>query len=191
MQTLDVLYREDGRRRTLVESEQVLRDEIARLEERHEKIERAPALEEEATVELEAKRVELETTQGVLEAKRTAWVRDRQEADTKRQALRQQQAEVKQQRDRVVSLGEDGECPTCSRPLGGSLHTVVEHLDEMIDSVRVDEGYYNSRVEQLEQMPEEVAALDEQRRTVTADVGKLERRLAKVQLAVQELGTIS
>ena len=84
----------------------------------------------------------------------------------------------------VVSLGEDGECPTCSRPLGGSLHTVVEHLDEMIDSVRVDEGYYNSRVEQLEQMPEEVAALDEQRRAVTADVGKLERRLAKVQLAV-------
>ena len=190
MQALDVLYREEGRRRTLVESEQALREEIARLEERQEKIERAPALEEEATVELEAKRADLEDTQGMLEAKRTAWVRDRQEADTKRQALRQQQSQLKQQRERVVSLGQDGECPTCSRPLGGSLHTVVEHLDELIKTVDVDEGYYTSRVEQLEQMPEEVQSLDERRRSVTTEVGKLERRLAKVQLAVQELGTI-
>jgi exonuclease SbcC len=190
MQSLDTLYSEDGRRRALVDSEQILRDEIARLDERNEKIERAPALEEEAIVELEAKRAELENLQGNLEAKRTAWVRDRQEADTKRQALRQQLAELKQQRERVVSLGEDGECPTCSRPLGGSLHTVVEHVDEMIESVSVDESYYDSRVEQLEQMPEPVKTLSEQQRAVTVDVGKLERRLAKVQLAVQELGTI-
>jgi DNA repair protein SbcC/Rad50 len=190
IQALDVLYREDGRRRTLIESEQVLREEIARLEDRHEKIERAPALEEEATVELESKRAELEHTQGLLEARRTEWVRDRQEADTKRQALRQQYAELKQQRDRVVSLGEDSECPTCSRPLGGSLHTVVEHLDELIEAVETDGTYYKSRVEQLEQMPDDIRALDEKRRSITAEVGTLERKLAKVQLAVQELSTI-
>ena len=190
LRSLDILSREDGRRRTLMESEQILREEITRLEERHEKIERAPALEEEATVELEAKRAELENTQGLLEARRTEWVRDRQEADTKRQALRQQYAELKQQRDRVVSLGEDSECPTCSRPLGGSLHTVVEHLDELLEAVGTDGAYYKSRVEQLEQMPEDVRALDEKRRAITAEVGTLERKLAKVQLAVQELGTI-
>ncbi|MBA3644806.1 MAG: SMC family ATPase [Gemmatimonadaceae bacterium] len=190
LQALDILHREEGRRRTLIESEQVLREEIARLEERHEKIERAPALEEEATVELEAKRAELEDTQGMLEARRTEWVRDRQEADTKRQSLRQQYAELKQQRDRVVSLGEDSECPTCSRPLGGSLHTVVEHLDELIKAVETDGTYYKSRVEQLEQMPDDVKALDEKRRAITTEVGALERKLAKVQLAVQELSTI-
>ena len=190
MQALDILYGEEGRRRTLIESEQVLREEINRLVERHEKIERAPALEEEATVELEAKRAELEHTQGLLEARRTEWVRDRQEADTKRQALRQQYAELKQQRDRVVSLGEDSECPTCSRPLGGSLHTVVERLDELIEAVETDGTYYKSRVEQLEQMPEDIRILDEKRRAITAEVGTLERKLAKVQLAVQELSTI-
>jgi DNA repair protein SbcC/Rad50 len=190
MQALDILYGEEGRRRTLIESEQVLREEINRLVERHEKIERAPALEEEATVELEAKRAELENTQGLLEARRTEWVRDRQEADTKRQALRQQYAELKQQRDRVVSLGEDSECPTCSRPLGGSLHTVVEHLDELIEAVETDGTYYKSRVEQLEQMPDDIRILDEKRRAITAEVGTLERKLAKVQLAVQELSTI-
>ncbi|MDQ6689724.1 MAG: hypothetical protein M3Z18_04365, partial [Gemmatimonadota bacterium] len=87
-------------------------------------------------------------------------------------------------------LGEDGECPTCSRPLGGSLHTVVEHLNELIDTVNVDGNYYKARVEQLEQMPDDVRALDERRRALMQEVGTLERRLAKVQLAVQELGTI-
>ena len=190
LQALNTLYREEGRRKTLVEGELALREEITRLEERHAKIERAPALEEEAVLELEKKRAELEDTQGVLEARRTEWVRDRQEAATKREALRQQYAELKQQRDRVVSLGEDGECPTCSRALGGSLHTVVEHLDELIETVNVDGNYYRARVEQLEVMPEDVRVLDEKRRALMQEVGTLERRLAKVQLAVQELGTI-
>ena len=190
LQALNTLYREEGRRKTLLEAESALREEIARLEDRHSKIERAPALEEEATLELEKKRIELEDAQGLLEARRTEWVRDRQEAQTKREALRSQYAEVKVQRDRVVSLGENGECPTCSRPLGGSLHTVVEHLDELMDTVNVDGNYYKARVEQLEQMPDDVRELDESRRVLMQEVGTLERRLAKVQLAVQELGTI-
>ncbi|HJQ54960.1 MAG TPA: SMC family ATPase [Gemmatimonadaceae bacterium] len=190
LQALNTLYREEGRRKTLLEAEAALREEITRLEERHSRIERAPALEEEATLELEKKRSELEDAQGLLEARRTEWVRDRQEAQTKRESLRQQYAELKHQRDRVVALGEDGECPTCSRPLGGSLHTVVDHLDEMIETVNVDGSYYKARVEQLEQMPEDVQQLDEKRRGLVQEVGTLERRLAKVQLAVQELTTI-
>ena len=190
LQALNTLYREEGRRKTLLEAEAALREEISRLEERHSKIERAPAIEEEATLELETKRSELEDAQGLLEARRTEWVRDRQEAQTKREALRQQYSELKQQRDRVVSLGEDGACPTCSRPLGGSLHTVVEHLDELVETINVDGNYYKARVEQLEHMPEDVQQLDEKRRLLMQEVGTLERRLAKVQLAVQELGTI-
>jgi exonuclease SbcC len=190
LQTLNMLYREEGRRKTLLEAEAALGEEILRLEERHARIERAPALEEESTLELEKKRVELEDTQGLLEARRTEWVRDRQEAQTKREALRQQYSELKHQRDRVVAVGEDGECPTCARPLGGSLHTVVEHLDELIETVNVDGNYYKARVEQLEQMPEEVQQLDEKRRALMQEVGTLERRLAKVQLAVQELAAI-
>jgi exonuclease SbcC len=190
LQALNTLYREEGRRKTLIETESALLEEISRLQDRHSKIERAPAIEEEATLELEKKRTELEDAQGLLEARRTEWVRDRQEAQTKREALRQQYSELKHQRDRVVAVGEDGECPTCSRPLGGSLHTVVEHLDELMETVNVDGNYYKARVEQLEHMPEDVQQLDEKRRLLMQEVGTLERRLAKVQLAVQELGTI-
>jgi exonuclease SbcC len=139
------------------------------------------------TDELEKKRAELEEAQGVLEAKRTEWVRDRQDAETKLTDLRRQWAEVKEQRERVISLGADAACPTCSRALGESLHTVVEHLTEMSETLRVDGLYYKTRFEQLSEMPAEVRALDERRRVLTNESAALERKLARVQLAVQEL----
>ena len=100
LQTADALYREEGRRRTLLDSERVLADEIAYLRGRRDKVETAPALEEEVTVELETRRRELEESLGELEARRTEWVRDRQEADTKLQALR----------------GAVHRCPAAARP---------------------------------------------------------------------------
>ena len=53
--------------------------------------------------------------------------------------------------------------------------------------MQVDGAYFQARLEQLEQMPTEVRGLDEQRKVMTHDVGTLERKLAKMQLAVQEL----
>ena len=187
---LDELYREEGRRKTLIENEAVLREEIEKLTARHAVMERAPAQEEEVTLDLEKRRAELEEAQGVLEAKRTEWVRDRQDAETKLNDLRRQWAEVKEQRERVISLGQDGACPTCSRVLGDSLHTVVDHLTEAGETLRLDGIYYKNRFEQLSEMPSEVKSLDERRRVLTAEAGSLERKLARVQLAVQELGGV-
>jgi exonuclease SbcC len=184
---LDEMYREEGRRKTLVEGEQALREELDRLRARHTVIEKAPAQEEEVTEELEKKRAELENAQGDLEARRTEWVRDRQDAETKLRDLRKQYLEVQEQRERVISLGADGACPTCSRKLGENLQTVVEHLTETIETLRVDGAYYKSRFEQLSEMPSNVRDLDESRRALTAETGALERKLARVQLAVQEL----
>jgi len=161
------------------------------LRDRRGRIETAPALEEEVTLELEQRQALLELVQGELEAKRTEWVRDRQEAETKHVALRQQYAEVKENRERLVALGEDGECPICERTLNDHYRTVLDHLDGQLDALVADGKYYKSRLEQLEEMPLEIRELDERRRDTFEDVGKLERRLAKVQLAVQELGQLS
>ncbi|HZJ01124.1 MAG TPA: SMC family ATPase [Gemmatimonadaceae bacterium] len=188
---LDEMYREEGRRKTLVEGETALREEIDRLRARHTVIEKAPAQEEEVTLELEKKRDELELAQGDLEARRTEWVRDRQDADTKLRDLRKQYVEVQEQRERVISLGADGACPTCSRKLGENLEKVVEHLTETIETLRVDGAYYKSRFEQLSEMPANVKELDEKRRALTAETGALERKLARVQLQVQELTALT
>jgi exonuclease SbcC len=190
LQRLDQLASDDGRRRTLLENERSLDEELRRLRERHARIESAPTLEEEVTLELEQRRAALEQVQGELEAKRTEWVRDRQEAETKHVALRQQYAEVKENRERLVATGEDGTCPTCERPLHDHYRTVLDHLDEQLDALVADGRYFKSRLEQLEEMPAEIRELDERRRAVFEEVGKLERRLAKVQLAVQELAQL-
>ncbi len=185
---LDEMYREEGRRKTLVEGETALREELDRLRARHTVIEKAPAQEEEVTLELEKKRADLEDAQGELEARRTEWVRDRQDADTKLRDLRKQYVEVQEQRQLVISLGADGACPTCSRKLGENLETVVERLTEAAKSLEVDGAYYRARFDQLSDMPANVRDLDERRRTLTAETGALERKLARVQLGVQELG---
>jgi exonuclease SbcC len=189
-QRLDVLAREEGRRRALLETQSAVAEDLVRLRDRRAKLENAPTLETEIDAALVAKRAEFEATDGLLEARRTEWVRDRQEAETKRQSLREQYTELKEQRDRIVSLGAEGACPTCARPLGDTYRAVLDLLDEQIETVRVDGNYYKARFEQLMEMPEDVQALDEQRRAMSLDVSTLERRLTKVQLAVQELAHV-
>ena len=189
-QRYERLAREEGRRQTLVDNERQLVDELTRLRERRARIFNAPVMEEEATIALEAKRKELEESLGRLEARRTEWVRDRQEAETKRDALRKQYAELKAQRDRIVDLGEEGACPVCTRPLNQHFRGVLEHFDDQLETIAVDGRFYNTRLDQLEEMPDEVRALDEARRALSAEVGTLERRLAKVQAAVQELAQL-
>ena len=185
------LAREEGRRQTLADTDKALADEVARLKERREKIGHAPQLEEEVTEGLERKRRELEESLGLVEARRTEWVCDRQEAETKRDALRKQYQELKTQHDRVLDLGEDGVCPTCTRVLGNSLRTVLDGLDEQLEIITVDGRYYATRLEQLELIPPELKQLDERRRELQLDVGTLERQLARVQSAAQELAQIS
>ena len=184
------LAREEGRRLTLVESERSLSEELVRLRERRDKVARAPQLEEEVTEALEQKRRALEESLGQLEARRTEWVRDKQEAETKRDALRRQYQDLKLQRDKVLDLGEDGECPTCTRVLGETFRTVLDGLDEQLETITVDGRYYTTRLEQLEHMPGEVRQLDERRRELQVEVGTLERQLARVQGAVQEVAQL-
>jgi len=190
LRVLDALYREEGRRQTLAENVRALGDELAQLRERHRKLESAPALEREAATEVERRRQELARAEVDLDAKRTEWVRDKQEAETKLQTLRAQYDDVREQRERLLAAGEDGTCPTCARPLGGHFRSVLDTLEEQLETVTVDGKYYKSRVEQLESAPEELASLEERRRRAFEETTRFERRLAKCQSAVQELAQL-
>lgn len=185
--TIDELFRQQGRRNALIENERAVTEEIIRLHERLARIETAPVLEEEVTLELESARAQFEETSAALETLRTEWVRDKQEAETKLQELRRQYADVKQQRDRIVELGAEGVCPTCNRVLGTNFRGVVNQLGEQLETLRVDGNYYRDREDQLAAIPAGVSALEEQRRGLATSLTALERRLAKVQAAVHEL----
>ncbi|MCC6318941.1 MAG: SMC family ATPase [Gemmatimonadaceae bacterium] len=187
---LEELAREEGKRATLTESSRALADELALRRDRRTRIAGAPQAEEAVTVALEAKRREVEDALGRIEGMRTAWVRDTQEAETKRDALRAQYAELKKQRDRVMELGEDGACPTCTRKLGENFRTVLDQLDEQMETITVDGRYFGTRLVQLEQIPPELQRVEELRRERAREAGELERQLARVQSEVQELSQL-
>jgi exonuclease SbcC len=190
LRTMDTLWREEGRRQTLLDAERSAAEELARLRERRARLESAPALEEEATRELERTRAALVQAENDLEAKRTEWVRDKQEVETKLQTLRAQYAELREQKERLEKAGAAGACPICARPLGAQFREVLEALDEQLQTARVDGGYFKQRIEQLEDPPAELTALEERRRHAFEESARLERRLAKCQLAVQEMGQL-
>ena len=187
LQALEAQARDEGRRQTLIESERALADELAKLRERRERIAQAPELERAASADLDAVKRDLEQVQAGFEERHTEWVRDRQEAETKRQALRTQYQELKEQRDRLAALGPDGPCPTCTRPLGASYATVLQDLDDRVETATVDGRYYKNRLDQLAETPAVVRELDERRRALAQESASLERRLAKCQAAAQEL----
>lgn len=190
LRELERSYNEHARRGTLADTERSLADELLRLRDRLSKLETAPELETEVAEQLARTRAELEDAQRQFEEAQTDWVRDKQEAETRRQSLLDQLRDVERQREHIVELGEGGMCPICARPLGTHFRSVLEVLDTQIESITVDGKYFRARIEQLEQTPTEVAALDERRRQAFDAVGKLERRLAKIQAGVQELATV-
>ena len=177
----------DGRRQARQEEALALSTELQRLREGRSRVENAPQMEEQLVEEMEQKRHRLEELQGRLELRRTEWVRDRQEAETRRNALRGQYQELREQKDRLKTAGEEGKCPTCSRPLGDHYHSVMDFLETQIEAVSADGLYFRQRLEQLETMPEDIVALDEERRQAMQEASALERKLARTQVAVGQL----
>ncbi|HEY2163793.1 MAG TPA: SMC family ATPase [Gemmatimonadaceae bacterium] len=190
LKELDRSAAEAGRKRTLTETEATLAKEIAQLRERASKIEVTPALETEVAASLKQSRESLDETQRALEAAQTDWVRDKQEAETKRQALIERLKDVRAQRDQIVELGEGGICPICARPLGTHFRSVLDVLDNQIETITVDGKYFRARIDQLVAVPPEITTLADRRRELMDAASKLERRVAEIQAGVRALSTI-
>jgi exonuclease SbcC len=187
---VDALAREEGKRKALAESLRAVSEELTTLRTRQAQLASAAGAIDELSAQLKARASLLEAATTSLDARRTEWVRDRQEAVTKRDALRIQYQEVKTHRDRIVDLGEDGVCPTCQRTLGEHYRTVHDGLDEQLETITVDGRYYTTRLEQLEAMEPEFKQLEDQRKALGVEVQEFERQLTKAQGAAQEFVSV-
>jgi exonuclease SbcC len=145
-------------------------DEVrAHLASIQERISRVPPkqLLDQALERVNAARASLTATSIESEEQRTVWVRDAQDAKTKRQGLLDQYQELKEQRQRIVKAGVEGVCPTCARPLGVEYAKVLELLDRQIEEVRSNGNFYKQRIDQLQQEPAPLAEID--RRKIVLD----------------------
>jgi DNA repair protein SbcC/Rad50 len=125
------------------------------------------------------------------EAARTTWVRDAQDAKTKRQGLLDQYQELKEQRQRLVKAGPEGNCPTCNRPLGIEYQKVLELLDRQLEEVVSNGNYYKQRIEQLQEEPSELEDIDRRRVTLEAQLSEATAELGRLEAQLQEGGALA
>jgi DNA repair protein SbcC/Rad50 len=186
LEAMEQLAGAEARRQALMERVRALAEEEAKLTERAQRLESAPALEEETVAQLTVLRQAVSEAERSLDEQRTAWARDRQEAETRLEALRTQYTELAQQRDTLEGLGEESPCPTCARPLGPSYRSVLHLLQEQLETVRIDGNYYRQRAEQLASPPPSIQSMEDTRRVAQHEVASAERRLARIQAALTE-----
>lgn len=162
------------------------REEEARLQERVKQLSQASGLKSETAEKLSGLRDRLLVVEQSLESTRTEWTRDRQEVETKLEALRAQYTDLSEQRSLLESLGPDSPCPTCGRPLGESHSGVLEQVREQLETVRIDGQYYKQRSEQLAVIPPSLVALEDTRKELQSEIQQAERRLSRIESAIAE-----
>jgi exonuclease SbcC len=189
--SLEQLAAADARRQALMERVRTIAEDDAKQADRAARLESAPALERDTLAQVTTLRGSLTEVERTLDAERTAWAKDSQEAETRLDGLRRQYAELSEQRDTLEGLGEESPCPTCGRPLGASYRGVLDLLTEQLETVRIDGNYYRQRVEQLVAVPAPIDAMDERRRTMQSELSAAERRLQRIHTAMAEAAQIA
>ncbi len=128
----------------------------------------------------------LDAVERAAEQERTAWVRDRQYAETKRTELLKLYEELKEQRDQIVKLGPQGTCPTCKRPLGGEYATVLALLDSQLEVITGDGKYFRQRLEQLAQAPAKLLDAEAERDRMLEDSRRASARAGELRAQAEE-----
>ena len=166
-----------------------VRSHLASVEERVARVPTPPLLGS-ALERVNASRASLTAAALESEDQRTAWVRDAQDAKTKRQGLLDQYQELKEQRQRIVKAGAEGVCPTCARPLGAEYAKVLELLDRQIEEVRSNGHYYKQRIDQLQQEPATLVEVDQRRVALEHTLSQATAELGRLNAQTQEAGPL-
>jgi exonuclease SbcC len=156
LERLEREARAAGKRRDLTGQLREVSEQSDRVRSRLKEIGDTDSLVKEATKSLGLSRGELEQAEVGEEKARTAWIRDKQDAETKRQSLRDQYRDLQNHRERILEAGPDGTCPTCARPLEDEYETVLGTIDRQLEEIEIDGKYFKQRVSQLSQEPQEL-----------------------------------
>jgi exonuclease SbcC len=184
------LARHEERRKALAAQLADLDQQVARTLERLAKVETAPELERKFSEELGKLREERAAAEAELEEQKTAWLRDKQDANTKLLGYRDRGHELREQIRQVREMGTEGPCPTCGRPLGADFERILDEMEDQWAAVVQDGKWWKSRVDQLEDKPEEVAALEEKVRELGEQVDAAARKHTRCEEAVKELTSL-
>lgn len=163
---LDHLDREAqaaGKRRLLSGQLTEVRQQVQSLEERLRSSENVEEVHAKAEQAVACARKTLDELIKREEETHTAWVRDRQNAETKRATLLDQFTDLEKHRKGILDAGAEGKCPTCARPLDAEYESVLATLDAQLEEIKANGKYYKARVKQLKIEPEDLKAVHKER----------------------------
>lgn len=157
--------------------------EAARLAELDGTIAALPTPEALAALVARGKRLrsEFDEVERVAAELRQHWTSDRQEAETKRQALLDQYQDLRDQAERVTAAGDAGPCPTCGKPLGDGRAQVLAMLADKVEEVTLNGEFYARRIEQLKEEPEDLRTADARRAGLAVELEEARRTHALLQ----------
>jgi len=165
------------RRRALAGQLQEVTSQSERLGQRLRELGEVEEQVRAARAELEAAQADRARAEAEEERQRTIWVRDRQDAQTKLDAARQEYRDLQEHLRHIQEAGPQGTCPTCLRPLGAEYAAVVGTLTRQLEALEVNGKYYRQRVEQL---AEEPAAVREAAARAREAAARVEAALQRV-----------
>lgn len=184
--SMEGLARDAARRQTL-------EAQLAEVALQHGEVERRLAAASAAAGEvrslaerLDIDKREQEVLEREYEERQNAWVRERQDAESKRQTLLDQYRDLEVQRERITGAGAEGACPTCGRPLRDEYAAVLELLTTQLEEVRSNGQYFRGRLEQLHAVPPDLFALEGRRRDAREAVERDAQALAVATSSAQE-----
>ncbi len=186
LERLEHEARSAGKRRALTGQLSELGEQAERVRGRRDRTGDVAAALKVAQEGLEAARLGLERAETEQEKARTAWVRDRQDAETKRSNLRDQYLDHQRHRQSVLEAGADGECPICKRPLGDVYQDVLGTLDRQLEEIEVKGKFFRQRIDQLKDLPDGVRDAEQQAAQAADAVERALQEVARCEDRVRE-----
>jgi exonuclease SbcC len=187
-----------GKRRLLSGQLTEVRQQIELLEERMRSTEDVEAVHAKAEEAVAAARVLLDELRKREGDAHTTWVRDRQDAETKRLALLDQFTDLKKHRERILDAGPDGQCPTCARPLDAEYESVLTSLEAQLEEIKANGKYYKARVKQLATEPDDLRGVQGERQGAATgleaalqDIASSEVRVRQRRESERDLGRLT
>jgi exonuclease SbcC len=183
---LDHEARAAGRRRSLSGQLTEVRQQVEQIQERMAVMADVDAEHEKAKAALDQARKTLDELRRQEAEAHTAWVSDRQDAETKRLGLLDQYNDLATHRKGILEAGADGKCPTCARPLGSEYESVLATLDAQLEEIKSNGTFYKARVKQLATEPEEVQTSQRERKAAAKGLENGLQRIAESDATVRQ-----
>ncbi|NJK34195.1 MAG: SMC family ATPase [Oscillatoriales cyanobacterium SM2_2_1] len=105
---------------------------------------------------------QLHDTSQTLKTQEHQWQQERTQLATQIQSAQQYRQKLHSQHHTIHSAGQDGNCPTCDRPLHQEFHTVLDQFQEQIDQLDQQISCWQQQYLTLAAPPTLVSALERQ-----------------------------